>query len=231
MTQQQQLDLIIVAVYLVSVVLVMFQAINSVEDQTIISFNKGALTQQLEEQNLKDIVDINVKFDGKYKYDSQPKELAITVENKSKNKAIEVDWDRSAIITGGRARRMIRFAPDKRIDLSQRQVFSMVTPGLSLQEKVTAEDLLKVDATTSTYEVSGPIVDIAKMKQGAEGKKPGDKARTAYEDFASLKTSVRFSMRLVMRIYDLMGEESDRLYSLTCDFEIKKVPWTDFLPK
>ncbi|HEY9618967.1 MAG TPA: hypothetical protein V6C78_01290 [Crinalium sp.] len=231
MTQQQQLDLIIVAIYLISVAYVLFQAINSVEDQTTISFNKGAVTKQIEEQNLQDVIDVNVKFDGKYKYDNQPKELAVTVENKSKTKAIEVDWDRSSIITGGRARRIIRLSQDKRIDLFQRQVFSMATPGLSLQEKVTAEDLLKVNPDTGVFEVTGPIVDIAKMKKDAAGKKAGDKARTAYEDFASLKTTVKFAMRLVVRIYDLMGAESDRLHALTCDFEIKKVPWTDFLPK
>ncbi|WP_088891707.1 hypothetical protein [Leptolyngbya ohadii] len=44
-----QTDLIILTVYLISITYVIYQAINSLEAQTIIKFEKGALTQVLSE--------------------------------------------------------------------------------------------------------------------------------------------------------------------------------------
>lgn len=222
MTSRQQLDLIIVAVYLISVAYVLYRAYDSiseyVEEQTTITFDKAGLDRQLEERNLKGVVDINFAFGGRYNFD-QPQDLGLTVSNKSKDKTLEVDWDRSSITSDGRSRRVIRFTPDRRVDLSQRQVFSTIPPGGVIRERVTAEDLLKLNPEKNFLEPKGPLVTIAALP-------PPMKAA-----FLESKAELKFSMRVAVWIADDVGNEHpNNLQMLTCEFAIKRVPWTEYLP-
>ncbi|MBD2464002.1 hypothetical protein H6G89_23650 [Oscillatoria sp. FACHB-1407] len=221
MTSRQQLDVIIVAVYLISVAYVLYRAYQSiseyVEEQTIITFDKAGLDSQLAERQLKDVIDVNFGFGGRYTFD-QPQDLGITVANKSKDKTLEIDWDRCSIQSDGRSRRVIRFPPDRRVDLSQRQVFSVIPPGGVIRERVSAEDLLKVNANNA-LEPKGPLVTIAALPPPAKAA------------FLSSTSDIKFSMRLAVWIADdVVEDRPNALHMLNCQFSIKRVPLSEYLP-
>ncbi|MDX2214447.1 MAG: hypothetical protein SFY66_14240 [Oculatellaceae cyanobacterium bins.114] len=221
MTSRQQLDVIIVAVYLISVAYVLYRAYQSiseyVEEQMTISFDKAGLESQLSDRQLKDVIDVNFGFGGRYSFD-QPQEIAIMVVNKSKDKTLEIDWDRCSIQSDGRSRRVIRFPPDRRVDLSQRQVFSTIPPGGVIRERVSAEDLLKLNAN-NVLEPKGPLVTIAAL--------PGPVKAAFLESKAELK----FSMRVAVWIAeDISDDRPNNLQMLNCEFAIKRVPLSEYLP-
>ncbi|NEQ27368.1 MAG: hypothetical protein F6K28_51870, partial [Microcoleus sp. SIO2G3] len=176
------------------------------EAKTAISFDRATVQQQLEEQGIESLVDIKVKLASRYDY-SQPKTLSVTVQNKSQNAAVYVDWDRCAFTDNrGQARRVIRITPDRRSeDLFQPQMSSTVTPGSSLSATVTAEDLLR-PGLGDTLEPKGPLVDPK-------------------------KAPLNFALYIAMRISNLAVESgSDRFYTIACPFRMSPVPWHDALP-
>lgn len=215
----QSLDAVIVVVYLIAVAYVLYQAwqylLNSLEDITTIQFERSPFEQQLTDMNLKGIVDIQFGLAPRYPFD-QPRELAVTIKNLSSNYMIEVDWDRSSITdVGGRSRRMIRLTPDRRINLYERQVFSIIAPGKSLSEKVTAEDLLKLNPEKGTMEPSGPLFVISPKNLPFMASK------------AALTITVQFTLRLLE-----MSIESDdvRYVAVICDLAMRKIPKSDLYP-
>lgn len=91
MTQDQQLDLIIVTIYAICVFYALRQAIQALDDRTKIKFDEKAFQKQLEDDTipelndlpLKELINVKFKFDDRYKFSDQPKKLSITIENKS----------------------------------------------------------------------------------------------------------------------------------------------------
>lgn len=226
---EPNLDLVIVVVYTICIVWVFYNAIASLEEQTIMVIDKTALTQQLTERTLgdltlADVLEIKFKLDDRYKFQEQPKAMGITISNKSAHLLIKADWDRSSISDyGNRLRRVIRLTPDKRIDLSQPQIFSVIAPGGSLQELITAEDLLQLNVDGSLSPVK-PILDFDKLKSDKSKKE-------LYAKFTEGKAPLTFTIRLALRITDLDDDErGDRLRMIPCTFIITKVPWQDYLP-
>jgi hypothetical protein len=237
MTQQEQLDLIIVTVYLISVTYVLYQAYSSLADRTTVKFDNDALEQQLEKSNLKEIVDIKFGFQDKdrFDFDNQPKELFIIVINKSSDTSIYVHWDRSTLTDyEGRSRRVIRLTSDKKPDLFQHQAFSPVTPQRSLKERITAEDLLKPDATNSVLEPSGPLIDIRDLQKRFPNKKTPQTIKELYAKFITMKEPLKLSLGLVLQFteekVDKIPAQHERWHTLNCDFSIRKMPRTDYLP-
>ena len=201
-----ELDLLILTIYVITVIYVLYQMVDSLEAKTTIAFDRGTVQQQLEERGIQGLVDIKFNLASRYDF-SQPKTLAVTVQNKSNNGAIYVDWDRCAFTDHlGRSRRVIRITPTRRVeDLFQPQMSSTVTPGSSLSATLTAEDLLRV-SPTNTLEPSAPIVDPKKAPLG-------------------------FALYIAMRISNLAVETgSDRFYTVVCPFIMTPVPWHDALP-
>jgi len=215
----KSLDVVIVMVYLLAVVYVLYQAwqhlLNSLEDVTTIQFERDSFEQQLTEKNLKGIVDIQFGFDGKYKFD-QPKDLSLTIKNQSPLYTIEVDWDRSSITDiGGRSRRMIRLTPDRRLSLYDRQVFSTIAPGKSLREKVTAEDLLKLNPEKGTMDPSAPLFSISPLNA----------------PFMASKAALKISVQIALRLLDMTTALNDARYTaVTCDLAMRKIPKSDLFP-
>ncbi|MBD1867660.1 hypothetical protein H6F95_10195 [Cyanobacteria bacterium FACHB-471] len=223
-----ELDLLILTVYIISVVYVLYQAINTLDDQTTFHFDRTTLDQTLDEKELRDLINLNFRFDDRYKFEEQPKKLSMSLENKSTDQSFEVNWDHSSLTDHeGRSRRVIRLTPDKRFNLSEQQVPSVVPPGKTLKEEFTAEDILKMNIDGS-LETASPIIDLFGIEKA--GKK-SDKMKKLYADFMERKADITFSLRLVVKMIDLSGEgRSDRSYVLPATFLIKKVPWSDALP-
>lgn len=233
---QQQFDSVIVAVYLISVMYVGYQALNSLDDQTAIGLDKKPFESQLEaaklsDTPLKELIDVKFKFEDRYKFPDQPKELQVTIDNKSSNQSIYVDWDQSSLTDyEGRSRRVIRMTPDKRLNLSQPQTPYVIAPGRSLKEKLTAEDLLE-PKENNTLEAKAPIVDLDQLKKAADNKKTSKKIKDMYADFMAGKKPVKFSLRLSLTFIDSHTKMQRRHhYMLDCDFLVEKRPWTDYIP-
>ncbi|MBE9176991.1 hypothetical protein IQ268_00175 [Oculatella sp. LEGE 06141] len=236
MDQNQNIDLIIFAVYGVCITWVLYNSIESLAEQTTISFDKATLDRALadiplKDTNLSDVVDIKFKFNDRYQFSEQPKTLALTLDNKSKNISIRIDWDQSTLTDyANQSRRVIRLPSNRQVDLSQRQIFSIVAPGGSLRETITAEDLLK-QKEDGTLEETAPIVDIEKLQKDAESKKASQKLKNTVARFMDGKKPLQFSLRLALRFFDWKGEDiTEHLEFVTCYFSIKKLPWSDHLP-
>lgn len=128
-------NLLIFTVYLIVVIYVFYQAYKSLGNQVVISSDSDYLNRQLEEQNLKEIVDIKFKFKPRYRLDELTK-LMISIKNISQEETIRVDWDESSItdfdkVTG----RVIRLAPGM-TDVPQNQAISIIVPGRMIEEEL-----------------------------------------------------------------------------------------------
>jgi hypothetical protein len=227
-----ELDLLILTIYVITVTYVLYQMIESLEAKTTIAYEKAEVDRQIEERGLKAVLDVKFKFDDRYSFD-KPDRLAITVENKSEHSAIYVDWDRSTLSDiGKRSRRVIRLTPDRRLDdLFQPQMSSPITPGSSLSETLTTEDVLKREGVGDRLEPGEPLINITKLGDSVKASKASDADKKLYNEFMAGQAPLRFSLQLALRIRDLQRElGDDRFYSLTCPFAINKVPWQDALP-
>ena len=97
--------------------------VESIDDRIKFEFKKGSVDDQLKEQNLQDQIGISFKFDNSHSLgnpDKDLKELSISIENKSENIAIYVDWDNSSLVVehSKQSRRVIRKSPDLTRDLA-----------------------------------------------------------------------------------------------------------------
>lgn len=246
-------DLIIIALFLITVVYVVNRAIDSVDQQTKIALDETKntptnLNEQLEKQTLgdiplKDVVKVSfaLKPETRYKFDNQPKELGISVENIS-NKLdrliyVYVDWDRSTITDyGNTARRVIQLNSDKQItDVNppKHQVPSLVTPGTKLSANITAEPLL--EQKDNAWKPKAPILDLLKLKAESKNKNipkaVRDKLEEQWVNFEERKKPLEFYLRLMLRMEDLTDNVAKEYsYVLWCKLIVKNMHWTDQLP-
>lgn len=226
-----QLDLLILTIYVITVVYVLYQMIESLETKTVIKFDKATVDRQLEERDIQDLVDIKFKFEDRYDF-KNPKTLAVTVQNKSDHSSIYVDWDLCTLSDyGGRSRRVVRITPNKRTeDLFQPQMSSTVTPGTSLSETITAEDLLKQNAD-GALEPSTPLVDIEKLEKSAQSPKATDAQKKMYGEFMEGLAPIPFTLQLALRIRSLTSDTgADFFHTIACPFAMSLLPWHDALP-
>lgn len=133
-------NLLILTVYIICVTYVYYQAYKSLGNQMTVELDKDSLTQQLAEQELRDVVEIGFKLKSSYKLNDL-KTLDISLQNKSLEYTIYVDWDQSSItdfdkVTG----RVIRVTFGM-TDIPQTQVASIIRPGQTLKEELSNEDI------------------------------------------------------------------------------------------
>jgi hypothetical protein len=72
-----ELDLLILTIYVITVIYVLYQMVDSLEAKTTIAFDRGTVQQQLEERGIQGLVDIKFNLASRYDF-SQPKTLAVT---------------------------------------------------------------------------------------------------------------------------------------------------------
>ena len=128
-------NLLIFTVYLIIVSYVLYQAYKALGNQVVIDTDYSSLNQQLEEQEIKELIDIKFKFKDRYKLDELTK-LMISIKNTSQEDTIRVDWDESSItdfdkVTG----RVIRLATGM-TNIPQSQAVSIIVPGRIIQEEL-----------------------------------------------------------------------------------------------
>jgi len=153
-------NLLIFTVYLIIVSYVLYQAYKALGNQVVIETDYSSLTQQLEEQEIKDLIDIKFKFKDRYKLDELTK-LMIIIKNTSEEDTIRVDWDESSItdfdkVTG----RVIRLATGM-TNIPQSQAVSIIVPGRIIQEELSDDK-----------SILSPLFKPAKIKEASVKNNP-----------------------------------------------------------
>ncbi|MDB9374599.1 hypothetical protein [Nodularia sphaerocarpa] len=223
-------NLVILTLYIIGVSYVFNRMVESIDDKIKFEFKKAVVDEQLKEQNLQDQVGISVNFKASYPIDDL-KDLSLSIENKSNNIAIYVDWDNSSLVVehSKQSRRVIRKSPDLTRDLAVPQSPSLIAPQKTLSETVTAEDVFVRDKDTGTYSATKPIINITALKTG------GGPQKKLYNDFMQERKELEFSLQLVLRISEVRvglapGMNIPPMCIINCPLTIRKLPWTYALP-
>jgi hypothetical protein len=246
------MDLIILVVYIICMTYVISQAIFSLDNQTKFVadgkfFDAQLADKKIGDRQLKDLLGIGFKFEYRYKYKDQPKMLIITIENKSSDHYIYVDWDGSSITTydPNFSRRVVRLAPDKRLnDLSQPQIFSVIPPKLKLATTITAEDVLKPGGDGETLELKTPIIDLDKLDSVSKILRTPQYIKDINFNFKERRKPIEFYLRLMLRMTDVLREEGDYRYQqvnpaygreyfqtiVVYRFTVTRMYWLDQIP-
>ena len=224
------LDLVVFTLYIIGITYTFNRMVDSIADRMKVEFDpKKTIAEQLKKQNLEEKLDISFSLKGMYPID-EPDSLSISIKNKSEDLAVYVDWDNSSIVgIDQRSRRVIRKSPDLIRDLAVPQIPSLIVPGKTLKESVTAEDVFKRDKETGIYSPGNPIANIPGLQKG------GKPQKKMYSNFMSGKLDSEFSLDLVFRTanaaYGIAQVTNvPPVCIINCPFIIKKLPWTYALP-
>ncbi|MGV0026425.1 hypothetical protein [Phormidesmis priestleyi] len=220
------LDFVLLTVYLLCVTFVLYKIVDSFNDEFKIELNDDDLKQHLATHNLTEILSISFKFDTHYEFDKLDR-LAISINNKSQDSPIYIDWDYCSLTDlDGRSRRVTRIPPGNTIDLSQNQVFSVIAPGRTLKETIVAEDMLARKGDDGAMEIIKTIIDLNKPD-----KKASKKQKERYKEFVEGNIKLYFSLYLTLRLTgpNTISPTGDRT-QVICNFTLTKLDWTAGLP-
>jgi hypothetical protein len=223
-------NLLILTLYIIGITYTFNQMVDSIDDQVKVEFKKSEVDKQLKDQNLQDKIGISFSLKTMYAI-SDPKELSISIENKSDNLAIYVDWDNCAVEEfDGVSRRVIRKSPDVTRDLAVPQNPSLIVPKKTLREAISSESVFQLDPITKTYTPKNPVANILKWE-----KSPIKAQRKQFNEFMSQKRTFDFALDLVLRLAETNvgiapGSPTPPLCIIKCPFTVRKLPWTYALP-
>jgi hypothetical protein len=169
-------DLLIFTVYIIVVTYVFYQAYSDLGNQAVIVPDSEDLSNQIQEQEIQDLIDIKFKFKGSYRLNELTK-LQITIQNKSKDDTIRVDWDECSItdfdnVTG----RVVRIAPGL-TDVPQNQATVIIVPGRKIEEELSDDKA-----------IAAPLFKPEKLKKALDSSKP-------------------FFLRLFFKVTNLTGDK------------------------
>jgi hypothetical protein len=216
---------IILTAYLLCIAYFLSQIINSLNDEFAVHLDAAALKEQLTKYDLQDKIKISASFNKRYELDKL-KQLSISVENKSGEDTIYVDWDQSTVTDlSGRSRRVVRLIPGTALDPSHNQVSSPISPKTTLKESLTAEDAI------SRKDSKGPVALAAEVTQPLIILNKLDKKKQAR--FIQRRIDLEFFLELACRVVvpskTPQPPSNDRI-RIPCKFVVKKLPWTSGLP-
>jgi hypothetical protein len=231
-----QTDIIILAVYLVSIFYVIRQAWESLEDRTIVKHEGNVFDYE----TLKEFIDVKFKFDDFYPFTKQPTKLATTIDNKTATATVTIDWEKGALrnFQGG-DRRLIRLVEGmEKGSLDQPQASSTISPKRSISVTLSSEDLLEADPETKVVIATKPIVDIRKLAQDKSAtpkdKKDAERIQTlkeTYSNFMAMKEPLKFSLRLPLQITNIVeGAKKDVWGFVDCNFTVSRIPRISQVP-
>jgi hypothetical protein len=223
-------NLLILTVYLLCASYVLFQIVNAFNDEYTVKIDQDALTEELKRKRIDSRLDVSFKFDGRYEINSNRNKLnklAITVKNKSTDYPIYVDWDYSSMTDwfGGRSRRLTRIVSGRALDISQEQVFSVINPGLSLQEEIVPEDSLSREGDKGEIEIKKTLLDLSVPPPPAP-----DAKKKAYKAFLEGTDPLSFTVDLVMRLVDQDSAVMGDRVLIQCKFRLQRLSWKAGLP-
>ncbi|QIZ71657.1 hypothetical protein [Oxynema aestuarii] len=217
-------DLIILTFYLVCVVTVIARAIASLfVHQIMIRFDRPFLEKQLETQQLKGAIEIDVKLEKRYNLD-EFKFLELKISNKS-DRELYIDWDASAAIDlEGRSHRIVRIIPGMTLDLLSPQVNSVIPAKRTLVQPIASESSLRRNSESSPLAIARTFVDFSKLKPDRKDDKKKNRSQPKLEIFYFyLSLAFRFAASEVSTI-------APRPIPLSCQFVVEPLPWTETLP-
>lgn len=222
-----ELDFVLLTVYFLCVTYVLYQIVNSFNDEFMIWLDQEFFDEQLAAQNLQDVVGVSFKFNNRYEFDKL-KTLQIRISNKSSDHALYVDWDYCALTDQydpQRSRRVTRSVPGSTNDAFQRQVFSVIAPGKTLMEEVFAEDMLSRKDATTPLQIDKTIIDFTKPNKRAP-----DAKKKRFKNFISGDELFKFDLELVLRFIGFGTSPTGDRIRLICRFNVRKLDWTAGLP-
>ena len=169
-------DLLIFTVYVIVVTYVFYQAYSDLGNQAVIVSDSEDLSNQIQDQEIQDLIDIKFKFKDSYRLNELTK-LQITIQNKSKDDTIRVDWDECSItdfdnVTG----RVVRIAPGL-TDVPQNQATVIIVPGRKIEEELSDDKA-----------IAAPLFKPEKLKKALDSSKP-------------------FFLRLFFKVTNLTGDK------------------------
>lgn len=223
-------NLIMLTLYLIGIGYAFNQMVESIDDQVKLELDKSSVEEQLKQQNLQDKIGISFSLLPSYSIEN-PKELSISIENKSQDLAIYVDWDNSAFEEfDGTSKRVIRKSPDIIRDLGVSQAPSLIVPKKTLREAITSESVLQRDQETGTYVTKNAVANVLKWKTS-----PVRALRIQFSEFNDRKRNFSFSLDLILRLAETNlgiapGQSTPPICIIKCPFTVKKLPWTYALP-
>jgi hypothetical protein len=221
-----ELDFVLLTVYFLCVSYVLYQIVNSFNDEFTIRLEQEDLDQQLEALNLKDTVSLSFRFNNRYEFD-ELKQLAIRIQNKSDSYPIYVDWDHCVLTNlDGRSRRVARIPPGGTLDAFQTQVFNVVAPKRTLQEQIAAEDQLSRKGEGGYLEVTKTVIDLSKP----DPKRSSEAQRKRYRDFMASKLALDFELQVALRLVGPNTAPTGDRTRVVCKFTLIKLDWTAGLP-
>jgi hypothetical protein len=199
-------DVFIFAVYCLSVAYVFAQMRHDVRQYFSIYFQEENLISQLTKQEINSFVSIQFRLADRYKPE-QFKEIVLVLKNQSETYSIILDWEQFVFIDlKSKTHRIIRLIPAMNLNLSQRQVNTIVVPQQVLEEKLTIEETLKVQEK-GILKIAKPLFDVKSVRQATKQEKS-------------------FFLRFVLQITEpKIGASQASLHPLTCEFKIKRTPW------
>lgn len=185
-------DLLVIALYIISVVLVL-----SIKNPLKVTFEKALFKESIEKLKL----DIEIDFKLKPQYQSTEKltNLVITIENKSSEEAIKIDWDKSSFVDiDGKVHRIVRLPPGLEADANKTANISLIPPTKKYPADLLIEDIVKQKET--------PLVDLSKLK---------------HEKFP-----YRFSLWLFAEVFNTqLVDSKPKVCILDCQFKISETPF------
>jgi hypothetical protein len=221
-------DPIILTAYLLCIAFFLFKITEAFNDEFSIELDGDALKEALADQNLKDL-NFSFRFDKRYEF-KKLKQLNLTVENKSSDYAVFIDWDHSAFTDlDMKARRVTRLMPGNTMDLFQEQVYSAIAPGTSLKEVITAEDLLKRKGGDKPgdleFTVDKPLIDLSQPNP-----KKAAKAYERWDKFMRREKKLEFFLEVALRVVGPNTLPAGNPARIRCKFVMEKLPWQAGLP-
>lgn len=221
-----ELDFVLLTVYFLGVSYVLYQIVNSFNDELTIRLDDDDFKDYLKSMNLADAINITFRFDNRYEFDKL-KGLAIRIENKSQQHPIYVDWDECVITDlDGRSRRVARTPPGGTLDTLQNQVFSVIAPGRTLREQISGEDQLARKGDNGLLEVSKTLIDFT--KPNPKTSTPAQRQR--YQDFMASRKDYELFLEIALRFVGQNTAITGDRTRVVCKFVITKLDWTAGLP-
>jgi hypothetical protein len=134
-------NLLILTAYLIIVALVFNQAYKTLEDKFVVKFDEDALQKELEQKELKEVLEVKFKLSDSYAA-GDLKNLSPSIKNIAKECTIFVDWDQCSLrgVDEG-TRRVIRVVSDDMEEVPQSQAKTIIRPGETFEAKVSDEKL------------------------------------------------------------------------------------------
>jgi hypothetical protein len=216
------LDWIVIAVYLICVSSVLLRVFSSLlAEKIVIKVDENFLKNQLESQKIENRVQFKFFLAPQYDFD-QFRIMEVSIQNQTSNQTLYIDWDYCALIdTQGREQRLVRLPPGMTFDLLPAQVFSVIVPGKTLQEKFTAESALSRETEMGPLKPNRVMLNLSPLRPNPR------KQVSPKMSLPCMTFTIQFALRFGRGEHNLTNLP---LYLVNCQFVASLLPWVVNIP-